>query len=532
MKYGGISKILIVVSATLLAAAALIGPQPALAAPPDLVQIRAVEPARLLDTRPGEKTIDGVSAGVGRASAGSTVTLKVAGRGGVPADASAALLNLTAVLPSAGTYLTAYPCDEARPNASTINLPADDIRANGAIVKLSAAGTVCVYTVSGTDIVVDVNGYVPRASQVTTLNPARLLDTRPGEKTVDGVGAGAGRARPGSVVTLKVAGRAGVPADATGVFLNVTAVLPSADTFLRVFECDQGRTDTSTLNLRAGDIRANNAFAKVSASGTVCLYTVAETDIVVDVTGFVPSGVEQDVDVFTPRRALDTRDREGEGDDGTPPGSRRLKAGSTVSLTVDGPNKYGAYPQAAFLNLTSVSPSKPTFLTVYSCDDERPDASNLNLGAGEITANGVFVRLNTVGSVCVYSVADTDVIIDVAGTVSRGPGTVELHICDALDDVVVLKNEGGRPADLTRYTLYDNGENYIFPLSGTIRATGTQVFVSGSLRGEPDWRRLTKDEVWDDTGDTAHLVAPDGTVTTMKCTTKRPPIDPGPVETP
>lgn len=530
MKLDGFSKLFVVASAALLTTACVIGLAPASASAEqaDVVQIRSLLSARLLDTRPGEKTVDGKSAGVGRATAGSTVTVQVAGRGGVAKGAPAAMLNVTAVLPSAGTVVTVYPCDADRPNASTLNAPVGDIRANGAFVKLSAAGTVCVHTVAETDLVIDVNGYVPPVAQVGALDPARLLETRSGEKTIDGDSAGVGRAKAGSTLKLKVAGRAGVPADAAGAFLNVTAVLPSAGTLLNVYSCDSKRPDTSTVNASVGDIRANNVYVKLGASGTVCVYTVAATDVVVDVTGFVPSSVAADVVAADPVRLVDTRVN-GETFDGQAAGVGRLRAGTSIIVNIaqrlETPDLVGA----VFLNVTAVSPSAGTFLTVFSCSSNRPIASNLNVRAGDIAANGVFTKIADTGEVCIYTDAETDIVVDLSGTVSRGPGTAELIQCDALTEIVVLYNGGGEVVNLDGYRLHDEGEKHSFDLMGTIKPGVTQAFVSGP-RDYPDSIRLTDESIWNNEGDTAYLVAPDGSVTKMACNIKEPPIpkDPPP----
>ena len=46
----------------------------------------------------------------------------VAGRGGVPADASAAILSVVGVTPDGPGFLTVWPCGEDRPTASNVNL--------------------------------------------------------------------------------------------------------------------------------------------------------------------------------------------------------------------------------------------------------------------------------------------------------------------------------------------------------------------------------------------------------------------------
>ena len=72
---------------------------------------------------------------------------------------------------------------------------------------------------------------VDRARAITPLTPARLVDTRPGAPD-DGV---AGRVGSRRVLDVGVAGRGGVPPDATGAVLNVTIVEPCADGFAIVY---------------------------------------------------------------------------------------------------------------------------------------------------------------------------------------------------------------------------------------------------------------------------------------------------------
>ena len=58
-----------------------------------------------------------VMSAASRLPAGSTTTVKVVGTTGVPADATAASLNLTVTNPRTPGFLTAYPCDQQRPLA-------------------------------------------------------------------------------------------------------------------------------------------------------------------------------------------------------------------------------------------------------------------------------------------------------------------------------------------------------------------------------------------------------------------------------
>jgi len=131
--------------------------------PPTPSSLVSMVPARLLETRfgPNEVTIDHLFEGIGRQGAGTTLELQVTNRGGVPADADAVMLNVTAVFPDAPGFLTVFPCGSALPKASNVNYGPGDVVANAVLAKVGAGGKVCIYTLAVTDVVVDVNGYVP-----------------------------------------------------------------------------------------------------------------------------------------------------------------------------------------------------------------------------------------------------------------------------------------------------------------------------------------------------------------------------------
>lgn len=121
------------------------------------LDFQPVDPIRMFDSRSTTAAFNESTNGA-RVGAGKVVRLKIAGTRGVPADATAVSLNLTAAEPLAASFLTAYPCGE-RPDTSTVNIfPSQGAAANGAMVKLSSKGELCVYTLNPTHIIVDVNG--------------------------------------------------------------------------------------------------------------------------------------------------------------------------------------------------------------------------------------------------------------------------------------------------------------------------------------------------------------------------------------
>ena len=256
---------------------------------PPSTSLHAFNPARVLETRPGLLTVDGQQQGTGALVGGSVTTVQVGGRASVPVDASAAVLNVTVTEAAGAGFATVYPCGASIPTASNINFVAGSTVANLVVSKLGSGGTVCVFTNQGTHLVVDVAGYFPLVTSYHPLVPARLLETRPGEATIDGQFLGAGLREAGEVTELTVTNRGGVPAAASSVVLNVTATGPTSAGFVTVYPCGITTPLASSLNFEAGSTVANAVIVKVGTDGKVCLFNSKPTHIVVDVNGYLPA---------------------------------------------------------------------------------------------------------------------------------------------------------------------------------------------------------------------------------------------------
>ncbi|MEP7115659.1 MAG: CAP domain-containing protein, partial [Ilumatobacteraceae bacterium] len=191
-------------------------------------------PARIVDTRS--------SIGAARLAANTMTRIQISGQGGVPANAKAVLANVTVSGPAAAGYLTLWNCSATRPEVSTLNFSANETVANTATIPLDSAGRLCAFGNASTDMLIDVGGYYSASAsgRYTPVAPVRLLDSREGLATP-------ARLVGGQVVELKIAGVAGVPSNATAVALNVTGVVPSADSYITVFPCGT-MPGTSSLN--------------------------------------------------------------------------------------------------------------------------------------------------------------------------------------------------------------------------------------------------------------------------------------------
>ncbi len=73
-------------------------------------------------------------------------------------------------------------------------------------------------------------------------------------------------------------------------------------------------------------------------------------------------------------------------------------------------------------NLVAVNPSGPGYLTVYPCGFDRPLASALNYMPGVNNANEFTVPLGDNGDICIYTHAETDIVVDIYGYYIAGSG--------------------------------------------------------------------------------------------------------------
>ncbi len=242
-------------------------------------------PARLLDTRPGQPTIDGVASGGGALDVSGVVEVAVAGRGGMSPVAKSAVLNVTAVGAAAPGFLTVWPCDSARPSTSNVNYVKGAATPNAVVTALSASGTVCVFSSNPTNVIIDVFGEFNPDDYAAMAQPARLMETRSGQATTDGQFNALGKSAAGQETTVMIAGRGGMGATPNAVILNVTVDSPEIAGYVTVYACGTARPPVSNVNYATGQTVPNMVVTKLSSAGTVCIYTNTKTHVIVDVFG-------------------------------------------------------------------------------------------------------------------------------------------------------------------------------------------------------------------------------------------------------
>ena len=317
----------------------------------------------------------------------------------VPFAATALVLNVTVVGPSIDGYLTVYPCDIPRPEASNLNYVVGQTVANAVTVAIRASRKICLYAQGATDVIVDLSGWYAAdgtGEGLVSTTPKRVLNTRTGPV-------------PAAGSTTRLALADIVATDATSVVMNLTAVGPTAGGYVTAFPCDQALPNTSSVNYAVDQTVPNYVTAKLAADKSVCLFTSASAHLLVDLQGwYAPSSPVGFVEM-APYRAFDSRK--------DAPG--KVRPNGIMWLTFD------TRPAAWLMNLTAVGPDTAGYITAYSCEISPltlpPDASNLNYAADQVVPNQVLVSPGLTRSVCFFSQAGSHLIADLAGSFTSTP---------------------------------------------------------------------------------------------------------------
>jgi len=403
--------------ATLLSALP-VGAAPPAPATPSAVAVAggftSLSPSRLLDTR------SGLGAAKAVVAPGATVSLQVAGRGGVPGSGvSAVVLNVTVVTPVTSGFVTVYGDGSTRPAVSNLNFVKGQTVPNLVVAPVGPRGKVALYNGSAGSIqlLADVSGYhlsgaPTQAGAFGSLVPSRLLDTR------TGVGAGKALVAAGATVHLQVAGRGAVPASGvSAVVLNVTVVTPVSAGFVTVYGDGSTRPLVSNLNFVKAQTVPNLVVAPVGANGRVALYngSTGPLQLVADVSGYYRAGAPVQAGTFgssaAPARVLDTRS-------GIGAPKLAVAGGGTVVLQVTG---RGGIPasgvSAVVLNVTVAAPTALGFVTAFGDGKTRPWVSNVNFVKAQTVPNLVIAPVGANGRVALYngSAGSIQLIADVSG---------------------------------------------------------------------------------------------------------------------
>ncbi|MGS2617291.1 choice-of-anchor D domain-containing protein [Micromonospora sp. LZ34] len=243
-----------------------------------------VTPTRLFDTRATGGAVPAGGRVRGWVDFGYEVNTHVRGL----------VLNVTAVAPAKGGFLTAWSGEGDLPTSSTVNYGAGKVVPNLAFVQTTWCGTCVsgrwvrsftVHTSQSANVVVDLvgvidDGTVANGLRFRPLSPTRIVDSRSGLGTSGALGPN---------VTRRIVAPATMASEATrALAMNVTAVSPASNTVITVWPADAGlgKPATSNLNPAAGQIVSNAAIAGIGPQDAFHAHNLTgSTHLVADVVG-------------------------------------------------------------------------------------------------------------------------------------------------------------------------------------------------------------------------------------------------------
>ena len=204
---------------------------------------------------------------------------------GIPSNAAAYSLNVTAVPYGSLIYLTVWPTGENQPYVATLNAPTGTVTGNAAIVPAGSGGEISAFSYDvTTDLVIDIDGYFappgPGGLSLYPTVPCRVLDTRPPL----GNGAFSGVLNPPVDV---LASPCGVPSQSQAYVFNATVVPLGSLGYLTFWPDGGSQPYVATLNAYDGAVTSNMAIVPSGNFGKVDAYAgYGTTNLVIDISSY------------------------------------------------------------------------------------------------------------------------------------------------------------------------------------------------------------------------------------------------------
>ena len=356
-------------------------------------------------------------------SKGRHIRVQVTGRSGVPMDATAAVLTITAINDAGDNFVMAYPSGVTKPDVSILNMAGENhVVANSVTVQLGSDGSVEVESDDDCELIVDVAGvFVPTSTPVRAGRyvgwdtPSRIVDSRQRSE-----------GKPVAGETISVAMPETVPRDAIAVMVNLTVADTEGWGFLTCYPFGQTEVpDSSNVNVDGADqTRATSAVLRLGDAGGdrgFTIWTYSGAHVIVDMLGYF-TGDESEVSsdgLFvpaTPERIVDTRK----------PEPQRLWQNWMLEAPAPGVSATSA--SSLVLNMTAVDVLGWGYLSVAPARTYRwspsvyPETSSVNYTSrGMTVANQVVTRITEGSGFSVYAHEGCHVLADYFGYFTGTP---------------------------------------------------------------------------------------------------------------
>lgn len=296
---------------------------------------------------------------------------------------------------------------------------------------------------------------------------------------------------PSVPACFAVRGRAGVPNNASGIIVNVTASQARGPGNAVVYPDSWGTGTTpspnaSTVNFETGKDVANSAFVALGSNGSACVEIRGSSveRLILDVSGYVTP--EAGVTLTNSTRLLDTRP----GVYHVGPIASSLTAFAFYPVKVTGSAGVPEGATAIIANVTVTNTSGVGHLRAWARNVPMPNTSVLNYAPGNDKANGQIIGLSPQGEIELISYgANTDLIIDVTGYLTASSTVVPV----TPTRIVETRSEYGRigpsAGALENQRVYSAAVGSTVPSNATaviLNVTAVQPQGAGHLRVYPD----------------------------------------------
>jgi hypothetical protein len=375
-----------------------------------------IAPVRVLDTRDSNALQPKKALKLNPIDA--VASAAIVAKGIDPTQVEAVAVSVTAIDTLGPGFLTAWPTGSVQPNVSSLNYQtAGSVVSNLVIVPLGAGGMISIYSLSGTDLSVDVQGVFERADssadgRFIPIVPDRAIDTR--EHTPIGAG---------KSIVVDLTGQ--IPATASAAVLNIAATKTAGPGYLTVWADGEVRPNpAANLNYPTANYTGANSVITGVNAGKVRIFSLAGSDVIVDVVGYMTGNLAAKTSEglyvpLLPQRLADSRSNR------APCRSQGIGAERTDSLLVAGKLEVPSTGVSAVtMNLTMTNTRQAGFLEAFPFATTRPEPySSVNaVRSGQTVGNHVVTALNA-GKIDLFSSHGTDFVADITGYFLDGTAT-------------------------------------------------------------------------------------------------------------
>ena len=339
-------------------------------------------------------------------------TFQVAGKDGIPANATAVTGTVTVFWETGGSALYLGPVPSATPSTTTISFKNGDTESAGMTVGLGSGGTLSVTYVAPwgntADVSVNVTGYFRPGISDNTYRPVSTSRV-------------ASAALQGNVpVTFAVAGRGDIPADAVAVTGNATIVGPENADWGAIVGPTPSRTlPIALIRSTTGQSTSYGLTLALGPDGTLSATTTGDTTAFrFDVTGYYAPDISGETYIpLASTRLFDTIQGIGLVNNERP---APVSALASTEIKVTGTAGIPAEAAGVSGILTALNETSAGSASIVA-DPAQDTNSQLTFAKGDAKSNSLTATLSAAGTLCATYVpvpsvaATTDFLFDVTG---------------------------------------------------------------------------------------------------------------------